>query len=121
MSSALTVSIHGISAHGRHGVFPEERELGQRFVVDVDMVLAGAAAARSDRLDDTVDYGDVAARVARIIEGDPVDLIERLADLIADALLADGRVAEVTVRVVKPDVRLPVAGGPAFVTLRRSR
>jgi len=118
---SLTVSLHGITCRGHHGVFPEERARGQRFVVDLDMVMGDAGSARSDRLDDTVDYSQVSATVARIIEGDPVELIERLAGMIADAILVDARVAEVTVRVRKPEAELPVVASAASVTLRRSR
>lgn len=121
MSDRLTVSVHGIVCHGYHGVFAEERAHGQRFVVDLDMVLGDAVSAMSDRLDDTVDYSTVSAGVARIVEGEPVDLIERVAGRIADMVLDDARVVEVTVRVSKPDAQLPVVSSGASVTLRRSR
>ncbi len=121
MSDHLTVSIHGITSRGHHGVFPGERARGQRFVVDLDMVVGETSSTASDQLDDTVDYAGVSAQVARIIEGDPVDLLERLAGMIADAALADDRVVEVTVCVRKPEVELPVVAREASVTLRRMR
>lgn len=121
MSDHLTVSIHGITCRGYHGVFPGERARGQRFVVDVDMVLDTSVATVSDQLDDTVDYAQVSAVVARIVEGEPVDLIERLAGMIADEILVDDRLLGVVVTVRKPEVELPVVAGEAFVTLRRSR
>lgn len=121
MSDELTVSIHGITARGYHGVFPGERARGQRFVVDLDMRLKDSESTTSDLLDDTVDYSLVSAQVVRIIEGDQVELIERLAGMIADMVLADARVDRVDVRVRKPEAQLPVVADEASVTLRRSR
>lgn len=121
MNDHMTVSLRGISCRGHHGVFPGERARGQRFVVDLDMVIADADSSESDTLDDTVDYAQVAAAVARIVEGEPVHLLERLAGMIADAVLRDARVAEVLVTVRKPEVELPVVAAEASVTLRRSR
>jgi dihydroneopterin aldolase len=121
MTDHLTVSVYGITARGHHGVFPGERARGQRFVVDLDMVIGDTASVESDQLDDTVDYAQMAAIVVRLIEGDPVDLIERLASMIADAVLADDRVSEVLVRVRKPEAELPIVAGEASVTLRRVR
>lgn len=120
MSERLTVSVRGIVARGHHGVFPGERARGQRFVVDLDM-LVETEAAHSDLLDDTVDYGIVSSAVARIVEGEPVELIERLAGLIADEVLNDSRVLEVVVTVHKPEVELSVVAAEAAVTLRRTR
>lgn len=120
MTDHLTVSVYGITARGHHGVFPGERARGQRFVVDLDMVIGDTASVESDQLDDTVDYAQMAAIVVRLIEGDPVDLIERLASMIADAVLADDRVSEVLVRVRKPEAELPIVAGEASVTLKEN-
>lgn len=121
MTDELTVAVTGITCRGHHGVFPEERARGQRFVVDLVMTIAEASSTESDLLDDTVDYGLVSAAVARIVEGEPVELIERLAGKIAEMVLDDERVAGVTVTVRKPEVSLPVVASEASVTLRRSR
>lgn len=121
MTERLTVSLHGITCRGHHGVFADERANGQSFVVDLDIVLRSATSAETDLLGDTVDYAAVAAAVRRIVEGDPVDLIERVAGMIAQEVLADDRVAEVSVRVAKPEVRLGVSAAAASVTLWRSR
>ena len=76
---------------GRHGVYPPERELGQRFVVDIDIQLSDARSAQTDDLTHTADYGPLAAAVAEIVGGAPVALLERLASLIADRVLAEPR------------------------------
>jgi len=100
----------GMSFEARHGVNDWEKAEGQRFEVDVELFLRTRPAGTSDELDQTVDYRAVYDQVRRIIEGQPVDLIETLAESIArDALAENRRVRKVIVRVRKPDVQL---GGP---------
>ncbi len=89
-----------------HGVNPEERSLGQRFLVDVELTTDLRAAGHSDNLADTVNYSTVYQRVRAIVEGEPRQLIESVADAIARDLLVDARVAHVTVAVRKPEVAL---------------
>jgi len=115
------VTLRGLRAHGRHGVLPHERQAGQQFVVDVVLALDTRPAAASDALVDTVDYGVLAATVAGIVEGEPVDLIETLAQRIADACLAHHRVEEVEVTVHKPQAPIPVPFEDVAVTIVRSR
>lgn len=108
--------------YGRHGTLPAERELGQRFVVDVEMHLDLRPAGLSDDLERTVDYGDVHRQAREIAEGPPVDLTETVAERIATAVLQSHRPVEaVRVKVVKPDVRLEstVLAGSAVEILRR--
>ncbi len=118
-----TVSLRGIVLYGYHGVRPEERTLGQRFVVDVDMQADLRDAAASDALDRTVDYSQVYARVAQIVNGEPVDLLETLGDRIARAVFADfPQVRSAKVRIAKPGVAIPGAAlREAAVTIRRQR
>jgi 7,8-dihydroneopterin aldolase/epimerase/oxygenase len=115
------VALRGLRGQGRHGWFDFEQEQGQEFVVDVELAFDTAAAARSDDLADTVDYGSVASAVLAVVEGEPVRLIETLAQRIADACLADPRVEQVTVTVHKPSAPLSVAFGDVTVTVVRSR
>jgi 7,8-dihydroneopterin aldolase/epimerase/oxygenase len=115
------ISLMGIEVFGHHGVLSHERELGQRFVVDVVLGLDLAPAATSDDLADTVDYGRLAGDVSAVVAGDPCDLIETVAGRIADLCLDDGRIQEVEVTVRKPAAPLPVVAGEVAVTLHRSR
>ncbi|MEX0952443.1 MAG: dihydroneopterin aldolase [Nitriliruptoraceae bacterium] len=115
------IAIRGIEAFGHHGVFDHETRIGQRFVVDVALDLDLSAAAASDQLRDTVDYGHLAARVVEVVTGEPVALIERLAARIADECLVDTRVTSATVTVHKPAAPLPVAAADVEVTVTRSR
>ncbi|MFA9444165.1 dihydroneopterin aldolase [Egicoccus sp. AB-alg6-2] len=115
------ISVTGIEVFGRHGVLPHEREIGQRFVVDVVLELDLSPAAASDDLADTVHYGDLAADVAGIASGQPVQLIEALAGRIADRCLQAPMVHAAEVTVHKPAAPLPVVASEVAVTLRRER
>jgi 7,8-dihydroneopterin aldolase/epimerase/oxygenase len=115
------ITLTGIEVFAHHGALPHERELGQRFVVDVALGLDLGPAASSDALADTIDYGRIAARVADAVSGDPCDLIESVAGRVADACLSDHRVEEVEVTVRKPHAPLPVLAREVAVTLRRTR
>lgn len=115
------IRLLGVRATGFHGVLAAERRDGQDFVVDVELELDLRPSGHSDDLADTVSYADVAAAVRRRIEGPPVDLIERLATLIAGDALADPRVRAVTVTVHKPQAPVGVPFGDVQVRLRRER
>jgi len=115
------VALRGITGFGHHGVFPEERQKGQRFVVDVRLTLDLAPAATSDDLRQTVDYGLLAQQVVADIERDPLNLIEALALRVADRCLDDPRVAAAEVTVHKPEAPMPVEVADVAVTLTRSK
>ncbi len=118
----MTIELAGILLHGHHGVLEHERRDGQRFLVDVELDLADEAAARSDGIEDAVDYRRVVARVRDVSDARPYNLLEALAAALADALLADFPVDAVRVRVRKPDVVLepPVEFAAVRVERRRS-
>jgi dihydroneopterin aldolase len=109
--------------YGYHGVLPEEQALGQRFVVDVELVTDLRAAGVSDDLEQTVNYAAVYTAVRDIVTGPPRKLIEAVAEQIAARILADHAAVErVRVRVRKPAV--PIAGsvlGSAEVQIERTR
>jgi dihydroneopterin aldolase/2-amino-4-hydroxy-6-hydroxymethyldihydropteridine diphosphokinase len=115
------ISISGIRATGHHGVFAHERERGQEFVVDVSIQTEMSAAARADDLAHTVDYAAVAADVVALVSGEPVNLIETLAELIARRVLAREYVSAVEITVHKPQADLGVTVGDVAVTIRRER
>jgi 7,8-dihydroneopterin aldolase/epimerase/oxygenase len=101
----VTIELHGLELHARHGALEEERLHGQRFLFDVELDVPEEAAA-SDRLEDAVDYRDVAAAVRAVSEGRRFVLLEALASAVADELLRRFPAQRVRVRVRKPDVRL---------------
>lgn len=96
------IVLTGVSGYGHHGVLDTERRDGQPFVVDVAMALDLSPAGRSDDLTRTVNYAEVAAAVVARVSGEPFDLIERLAEVIADDVLAHDLVDSVEVVVHKP-------------------
>ncbi|MDP1878177.1 MAG: dihydroneopterin aldolase [Actinomycetota bacterium] len=102
------IAIRGIRGTGRHGVFEHERVDGQEFVIDVVLDVSTVAAGASDALVDTVDYGDVAMAVHALIVGEPVDLIEALAERVAGACLGFPGVLRAEVTVHKPHAPVPV-------------
>ena len=113
--------VTGIECFGYHGVFEHERREGQVFVVDLTLGLDTAPAAASDDLRDTVDYGSLVAAVKLAVEGDPVDLIETLAQRLADVCLRDVRVQWARITVHKPDAPIEASFGDVTLTITRSR
>lgn len=115
------ISLKGLRVRGRHGVLAAERELGQEFVVDVTLFLDTAPAAAGDDLGRTVHYGELAEDLARVVAGEPVDLIETLAQRLADVCLARELVRSAEVSVHKPAAPIPLPFDDVIVTITRSR
>ena len=115
------IALTGLRVRGHHGVFEHERRDGQDFVVDAVLELSTRAAAASDDLADTVHYGELAQRLADIVAGEPVNLLETLVQRLADACLADPRVAAARVTVHKPQAPIPLSFADVAVTIRRER
>jgi dihydroneopterin aldolase len=115
------IAVRGVRAFGYHGVLAEERAQGQLFLVDAVLSVDTRFAAASDDLDNTVDYAGLAQRLVAIVEGDPVNLIETLAQRLAEACLKEDRVAAVEVTVHKPDAPAGVPFGDISVTIARDR
>ncbi|GAA3736919.1 dihydroneopterin aldolase [Plantactinospora mayteni] len=115
------IVLTGLRARGRHGVYDFERAQGQDFVVDVVLELDLTTAGRSDDVADTVHYGELAERLVAIVTGEPVNLIETLAERLAAACLADPRVLVSTVTVHKPQAPIPHDFADVAVTVTRRR
>ena len=119
MSDRITLT--GIRATGYHGVYEHERREGQVFIADVALELSLADAARSDDVADTVHYGEFADQVAAVLSGEPADLLETVAQRIADRALAYARVDAVEVTIHKPQAPIAVPFDDVSVTIRRAR
>lgn len=115
------IAVRGVRAFGYHGVLPEERAQGQLFLVDAVLAVDTRRAAAGDDLEQTVDYAQVAQRMVAIIEGEPVNLIETLAQRLADSCLEAPRVEAVELTVHKPDAPAGVPFGDISVTIVRTR
>ena len=115
------IRLTGLVARGHHGVFAHEKRDGQEFVVDLELGLDLSVAGASDHLAATVDYGALAEAVVARISGPAFDLIERLAEVVAQDALAHDRVDEVTVTVHKPQAPIEAEFGDVAVVVHRSR
>lgn len=113
------LAIVGVECFAHHGVFDFERREGQVFVIDLVLGIDTSPAAASDDLRDTVDYGSLVAQVKASVESDPVDLIETLAQRIADVCLLDSRVEWVRVTVHKPDAPIDATFRDVALTITR--
>lgn len=107
-----TIELGGLTYYGYHGALPEERTLGQRFVVSVRLGLDLRAAGAADDLALTVDYGALAEMIRTVVEGEPFQLIEALAEALATTVIDSfAPVQQIQVRVEKPSA--PVASAPS--------
>lgn len=119
--TADVVELRGLRVVGRHGVLDEEKDRDQPFEVDLDVEASLGAAGASDELVDTVDYGRLVADVAAVVAGERFALLERLAERIAEVVMADHRVDGVTVAVRKLRPPVPFDLATAGVRLTRRR
>jgi dihydroneopterin aldolase len=115
------IALHGIDVYAHHGVHPAERELGQRFVIDVDLWADLTASARQDSLRLALDYTAVHRRICELAASTSFQLIEALALHLCEALLAEFPLTRVAVTVQKPNPPIPNFLGRVLVTLERER
>ncbi len=115
------IRLTGVEATGWHGLLPDERRDGQRFVADVVVHLDTRRAAARDDLSHSVDYGRLAEEVHAVLAGEPVDLIETLAERVAATVMAHPGVLAVDVVVHKPQAPIRVPFGDVAVEIHRDR
>ena len=112
------IELRGLRAVGIHGALPEEQTRAQPFEVDLELHLDLRPAGQSDDLTDTIDYGALAESVERIVTRERFQLLERLAERIADEIRRDQRVeaVTVTVRKLRPPVAVDLASAAVTIT-----
>lgn len=116
------IVLTGLSGHGFHGVFAEEKQRGQQFSVDMVCWLDTRPAVASDDLADTVNYAQLAEIAHGVITGPSFDLIEKVAGTIADQVLAEfSLITAVEVTVHKPQAPIPLQFSDVAVIAHRSR
>ena len=115
------ITLTGLRVYGHHGVLEHERRDGQDFLIDLVVWLDLDRAADTDELSDTLDYGELARRVAEIVGGEPCDLIEAVAGRVVDAVMTDSRLHAAEVTIHKPSAPIPLDFADVAVTVRRSR
>jgi dihydroneopterin aldolase len=112
----------GLLIHAHHGVMEHEARVGQRFILDIELSLDLADAARSDKLADTVSYAAIAETATRVFTAQSHKLVESAAGVVAEAILASfARVASVKVTVHKPHAPIAATFADVGVTLVRTR
>jgi 7,8-dihydroneopterin aldolase/epimerase/oxygenase len=104
----VTIEITGLSLYTHHGVTEAEREIGQRLVLDLRIEVGACDATVTDRVEDTVDYGEVCQTVALVAQQRSYKTLERLCTAIADRLLDDYEAESVWVRAAKPEPPIPL-------------
>lgn len=115
------IALTGVTAIGHHGVFERERSDGQPFIVDAVLFTDVRAASATDDLTKTANYADVAEEIKAMITGQPFDLIETLAERMAQKLLDGFAVEAVEITVHKPKAPIQVPFGDVSVTVYRER
>ncbi|HJU52417.1 MAG TPA: dihydroneopterin aldolase [Acidimicrobiia bacterium] len=110
------LQLTGIEVFAHHGVLPEEKQIGQKFLIDLDIEADLKAAGKSDSLADTIDYGDLAEKVHDLVAGSQWNLIEKVAEEIAQLVLAIPLVRAVAVTVHKPNAPIAVDFDDVSVT-----
>jgi 7,8-dihydroneopterin aldolase/epimerase/oxygenase len=119
--SSDRIILTGLRVRGRHGVHEYERLQGQEFIIDATVWLDLSPAAATDQLSATLDYAEFVQRAARIVGGQPCNLIETVAARIATDVLTDPRVSAVEVTIHKPAALLPLPCTDIAVTTYRCR
>ncbi|WP_177663201.1 dihydroneopterin aldolase [uncultured Eubacterium sp.] len=116
------ISIKGLKLFAYHGVNPEEKENGQNFVIDLDYYVNIARACQMDTLDDTVSYAKVVKTIRRVFTAEKYDLIERAAQVIADAVLDEFEdIFKVEVTLKKPEAPISAEFDYVAVSIMRER
>ena len=115
------VSITGIEAFGFHGVFEHERKEGQEFIVDVEFEYDTSKAIQTDFIEDAIDYGAIAILIKSIVEGEPKNLIEKVAEEIARQILNNFKVNSVKVTLHKPQAPLDMEFKDVSVSVERRK
>jgi dihydroneopterin aldolase len=118
---ADSIELTGLRVFGHHGVFEHERENGQEFVIDVRISLDLRAAAESDDVARTIHYGILADQIAAAVSSDPVNLIEKVAQRVADIVLSHDLAMLTTVTVHKPQAPIAIPFDDVAVTITRGR
>ena len=115
------VSITGIEAFGFHGVFEHEKKEGQEFIVDVEFDYNTAKAIQTDFIEDAIDYGAVSILIKSIVEGEPRNLIEKVADEIAQQILNNFKVDSVKITLHKPQAPIDMEFKDVSVSVERRK
>jgi dihydroneopterin aldolase len=113
------LKLTGIEVFAHHGVLPEEKQIGQRFLIDLEVELDLRAAGMTDNLAETIDYGGLAERVHELVAGNRWNLIEKVAEETAEMVLSVPTIKAVKVTVHKPNAPIAVDFADVSVIIDR--
>jgi dihydroneopterin aldolase len=108
VETVVTVEVNGLSIYSHVGVTEAEREVGQRLEFDLSMEVPDCDAIVTDRVEDTIDYGEVCQTVALVAQQRTYRTLERLCDAIADRIATDFGAEAVSVKAAKPEPPIPL-------------
>jgi len=116
------IKVNNMEFYGYHGVFKEENKLGQRFRVNATLELDLSQAGKSDQVEDSINYADVYQVCKKIVEGEPLNLVEALAEHIASTMLEQfEKLNQCTIEVIKPDPPIPGHYDSVAIEITRGR
>lgn len=115
------IRLTGLEVFAFHGVLASEKEHGQRFLVDLEIALDLSSAGVSDRIEDTIDYGALAQAVHDRVATERWDLLERVANRVAELVMEIPKVDQVVVTIHKPEAPIPLDFDDVAVTVSRQR
>ncbi|MDL4840508.1 dihydroneopterin aldolase [Aquibacillus rhizosphaerae] len=116
------IYLNKMSFYGYHGLFPEENKLGQRFIVDLVLEVDLQKAGESDDMNDSINYGTIFQVTQEVVEGKSRNLVEAVANDIADKLFSTfAKLSACTVKVYKPDPPIPGHYESVAIEIRRER
>ncbi len=116
------IHLTGIRCYGYTGYLPEEQVLGQWFEVDVKLWLDLSTAAKTDAIEDTLDYRSIISLIQNLVKTSKFALLERLVGAIADSILQEcDRVTKVQLTVSKPAAPIPDFGGKIGIEFTRTK
>ena len=121
MSGSDVISLIGLRKYGYHGVLAQERDQGQEFVIDAEIELDLSPAAQSDDVTDSVHYGELATALAAVVAGEPVNLLETLAERLIATCLSYPLVTAATITVHKPNAPIAETFSDVSVRIRRTQ
>ena len=108
MQTVVTIEITGLSLYTHIGVSAAEREIGQRLLFDIRIDVGEADATETDRVEDTIDYGEVCQLVALVAQQRSYKTLERLCTVVADRIIEDFNAEAVWVKAAKPEPPIPL-------------
>ncbi|MDQ0158472.1 dihydroneopterin aldolase [Alkalibacillus salilacus] len=116
------IKLNGMMFYGYHGLFPEENKLGQRFTVDLELMLDLSSSGKTDNMDDSIDYGQAYEVAQAVVEGEAYNLVEAVAETLAEEMFRAFSILEaIKITIDKPGPPIPGYYQSVAVEIERER